>query len=116
MLGRSRIYRPSLWARLFLSENWKLVLSQASQDRVSLKSTGQDEIPCLAVTSVASTKALLWHTVEIRSKGRIDTLSGLTAKSAQTLRDDLLAFVNQHLAHLIDSDKERLREVDCAGR
>lgn len=57
-------------------------------------------------------KALLWHTVEIRSKGRIDTLSGLTAKMAQTLRDDLLAFVNQHLAELIDSDKEHLREVD----
>src|SRR3546814_6693230 len=35
---------------------------------------------------------------------------------AQTLRDDLLAFVNQHLAELIDSDKERLREVDTKIR
>ena len=51
-----------------------------------------------------------------RSKGRIDALSGLTAKAAQTLRDDLLAFVNQHLADLIDSDKERLREVDSKIR
>src|SRR3546814_3571411 len=69
-------------------------------------------MPCLDVAVVSSSKALLLHTVEIRSKGRVDALSGLTAKSAQTLRDDLLAFVNQHLAELIDSDRERLREVD----
>lgn len=116
MLGRSRIYRPSLWARIFLSEKWKLALSPSSQDRVSLTSTGEDEIQCLDISSVSSTKALLWHTVEIRSKGRIDALSGLTAKASQTLRDDLLAFVNQHLANLIDSDKERLREVDSKIR
>src|SRR3546814_5695821 len=70
----------------------------------------------LDVAEVSSSMALLWHTVKIRSKGRVDALSGLTAKSAQTLRDDLLAFVNQHLAELIDSDKERLREVDTKIR
>lgn len=112
MLGRSRIFRPSLWARLFLSENWRLILSPSSRDRIRLRRATDDEIQCLEITSVSLAKALLWHTVEIRSKGRIDTLSGLTAKMAQTLRDDLLAFVNQHLAELIDSDKEHLREVD----
>lgn len=112
MLGRSRTFRPSLWARLFLSENWRLILSASSRDRIRLRRATEDEIQCLEITSVSSTKALLWHTVEIRSKGRIDALSGLTAKMAQTLRDDLLAFVNQHLAELIDSDKEHLREVD----
>lgn len=116
IFGRSRTYRPGLWARLFLSEKWKLVLSSSSQDRISLKSTHEDEIQCLEISSISSTKALLWHTVEIRSKGRIDALSGLTAKAAQTLCDDLLAFVNLHLANLIDSDKERLREVDSKIR
>ena len=116
IFGRYRTYRPGLWARLFLSEKWKLVLSSSSQDRISLKSTHEDEIQCLEISSISSTKALLWHTVEIRSKGRIDALSGLTAKAAQTLRDDLLVFVNLHLADLIDSDKERLREVDSKIR
>lgn len=116
MIGRSRTYRPSLWARIFLSENWKLVLSASSSDRIRLKLKADDEVLCLDVTDVSSTKALLWHKVEIRSKGRVDALSGLTAKSAQTLRQDLLAFVNQHLAELIDSDKERLREVDTKIR
>src|SRR3546814_16034886 len=73
-------------------------------------------MPCLDVAVVSSSKALLLHTVEIRSKVHVDALSGLTAKSAQTLRDDLLAFVNQHLAELIDSDTERLREVDTKIR
>ena len=36
MIGRSRTYRPSLWARIFLSENWKLVLSASSSDRIRL--------------------------------------------------------------------------------
>lgn len=112
MFRGSRTYRPSLWARLFLSENWKLILNSTFQDRLKLNSTGQDEISCLGITSVSSTKALLWHQVEIRSKNRIDVLSGLTAKAAQALRKDLLAFVNQHLAEIIDSDKERLREVE----
>ena len=116
MIGRSRTYRPSLWARIFLSESWKLVLSASSSDRIRLQLGADDDIPCLDVAEVSSSKALLWHTVEIRSKGRVDALSGLTAKSAQTLRDDLLAFVNQHLAELIDSDKERLREVDTKIR
>ncbi|MDF8335902.1 hypothetical protein [Novosphingobium cyanobacteriorum] len=116
MIGRSRTYRPSLWARIFLSESWKLVLSASSSDRIRLQLGADDDIPCLDVAEVWSSKALLWHTVEIRSKGRVDALSGLTAKSAQTLRDDLLAFVNQHLAELIDSDKERLREVDTKIR
>src|SRR5258707_13852739 len=101
MIKGSRTYRPTLWARLFLSKNWKLVLSVSSHDRLRLSST--DEILCLDITSVASFKALLWHTVEIRSKGRVDALSGLTAKAAQGVRDDFLTFVTQHLAEPIDS-------------
>lgn len=116
ILGRSRTYRPSLWARLFLSENWKLVLSISSLERIRLKPVTENEIQCLDITAISLTKALLWHTVEIRSKGRIDTLSGLTAKMAQRLRDDLLVFVNLHLTELIDSNKKRLREVDTKIR
>jgi len=37
MIGRSRTYRPSLWARIFLSESWKLVLSASSSDRIRLQ-------------------------------------------------------------------------------
>ncbi|MFA7585108.1 MAG: hypothetical protein WCY11_02780 [Novosphingobium sp.] len=62
MIGRSRTYRPSLWARIFLSENWKLVLSASSSDRIQLKLNADDEVPCLDVTDVSSTKALLWQT------------------------------------------------------
>lgn len=116
LLQRARTYRPSLWARLFLSENWKLVLSASSTDRIRLKFDTENEMSCLDISDVSTTKALLWHRVEIRSKGRVDVLSGLTAKAAYAIREDLRLFVNQHLAELIAADKERLRDVDTKIR
>ena len=112
MFGKSRTFRPSLWARLFLSTNWKVTLSTSAKDRLRVTTTSATDILCLEITAVSTTKALLWHTVEIRSKGRVCTLPGLTANTAQALHEALLAFVNHHLVVLIDADKERLREVD----
>src|SRR3546814_20447203 len=105
MIGRSRTYRPSLWARIFLSESWKLVLSASSSDRIRLQLGADDDIHCLDVAEVSSTKALLWLTVEIRSKGRVDSLSGLTATSAQPLQHDLLALVTPTPAKLFTLNK-----------
>ena len=36
MFVASRTYRPSLWARLFLSKNWKLKLDPARRDRITV--------------------------------------------------------------------------------
>lgn len=116
MIGRYQTYRPSLLARVFLSESWKLVLSASSSDRIRLQLAVDIDLRCLDVVEISSSKALLWHRVEIRSKGRFDALSGLTAKMAQTLLSDLQAFVNNHLVQLIASDKERLLEVDTKIR
>jgi DNA helicase-4 len=66
------------------------------------------------VTAVTVTRALLWHTVEIRTRTRLDTLTGLTGDGARRLRDDLHGFVNLHLSDLIDRDKDRLKVVDDA--
>lgn len=116
MIGRYQTYRPSLLARVFLSESWKLVLSASSSDRIRLQLAVDIDLRCLDVVEISSSKALLWHRVEIRSKGRFDALSGLTAKMAQTLLSDLQAFVNNNLVQLIASDKERLLEVDTKIR
>ncbi|RYG89124.1 MAG: DNA helicase UvrD [Alphaproteobacteria bacterium] len=116
MLAPSRTYRPSLWARIFLSESWKLVLRTSSPDRIHLTTASQQTIPCLDLTSVTTTKALLWHTVEVRSKGQIHALSGLSAKAADTLKSDLISFANRYFAELIDTDKDRLSEVDARVR
>lgn len=62
--------------------------------------------------SVSSTKALLWHSVEIRSKGRADTLSGLTGAAAEQIVGAVLSFINAYLAALISSDRASLVEVD----
>ena len=74
------------------------------------------DLSCLDVVTVDTTKALIWHTVEIRSAGRADKLSGLSASAAQALRNDLLEFINQHLAKLIETSAGQLRGVDAAVR
>lgn len=71
-------------------------------------------IPCLDITSVTITKAILWHSIQIRAQGRLDTLAGLSSTTARRLQDDLLNFVNLHLSDLIDRGKDQLRVVDGA--
>lgn len=116
MFRRSRTYRPNLWARLFLVDNWKLVLKAASLDRVRLTTEVEDDILCMGITSISVAKALLWHSVEIRAKDRVETLSGLTAKEAQELANELLGFLNRYLGELIDANKDQLLEVDAKIR
>lgn len=110
MLTRSRTYRPSLWARLFLVDNWKLMLDQANRHQIRLGNG--DALDCMGVSAVAVTKALLWHTVEIRTHTRTQTLSGLTGDGARRLRNDLVGFVNLHLSDLIEQGKDGLQDVD----
>ena len=114
--GWTKTHRPSIWARLFLAQSWKVVLSPSRADRLVITAAETADVPCLDVIAVDTTKALLWHTVEIRSAGRTDRLSGLSAAAAQAFRDDLLLFINQHLAKLIETSSGQLRGVDAAVR
>lgn len=109
MLARARTYRPSIWARLLLVDNWRLTLDP--RNHASIVVDGRT-IGSLDLLAVEVTRSLLWHTVEIRTSAKVETLTGLTAAAATRLRDDLLTFVNAHLARLIDHDREQLREVD----
>lgn len=112
MLGLNRIYRPGLIARLFNAGSWKLTLSRKTSGVIRLEDGGDVELPCLGVVAVSSTKALLWHTLEIRSHSRVDRLSGLSGDAAAKLAVDLKRYVNDHLCDLIVSDGDRLREID----
>lgn len=116
MLIRSRSYRPSIWARLLLVGDWKVTLNGSYRDQINVKTASEEIIRCLDLTSVSTTKALLWHTVELRSKTRTISLSGLTAKGAAEAAAGILSFVNHHLADLISADKDRLLDVDQAIR
>jgi DNA helicase-4 len=112
MLGPNRTYRPGLIARLFNAGSWKLTLSRKTPGVIRLEDGGDIELPCLGVVAVSSTKALLWHTLEIRSLSRVDRLSGLSGDAAATLAADLKRYVNDHLCDLIASDGDRLRDID----
>lgn len=112
MFGRTQSFRPGIFARLLLSKDWKLSLSPAKPDRLHLQTPLAVDLQCLDIVAVASTKGLLWHSVEIRSKGRADTLSGLTGTTAEQIVGVVLSFINDHLATLISSDRVSLIEVD----
>lgn len=114
MLSLSRSYRPGLIARLFSVGNWKLTLAPKSREHIRVEDEGRIELPCLDIVSIASTKGLLWHTVEIRSQARVDRLPGLTGDAAAKIAADLQRFINDHLCDLIGSEKDRLREIDHA--
>ena len=83
---------------------------------VGLKSDEEVNLRCLDIVSIATTKALLWHTVEIRSRSRTDSLSGLAGDAAAKLTADLHAFVNDYLFSQILSEGDRLRDVDAKLR
>ncbi|WP_311043840.1 UvrD-helicase domain-containing protein [Rhizobium binae] len=70
------------------------------------------KLSCLEVIAISVSKALLWHTVEVRSRNRIDNLSCLGEEAATRLAADLYSFIHNHLFDLIGSDTSRLGEVD----
>ncbi|WP_141700887.1 hypothetical protein [Mesorhizobium sp. SEMIA 3007] len=75
--GRSRTYRPGFFARLFPAGKWTLNLDPKKSVHFRLAQDREIEISCLDIVSISTSKALLWHTVEIRTRDRTDTLSAL---------------------------------------
>lgn len=110
--GRSRTYRPGFLARLFPAGKWKLTLDPKLSGHFRLAQDSEVEFSCLDVVSISTSKALLWHTVEIRARGRTDTLSALSGDAAEQLAAALHAFINTHLFGLIDTERARLLDVD----
>ena len=111
MSKRSITYRPGFLARLLPAGRWKLVLDRSRSTSIRLKSGTEVDLPCLDVTSISVSKALLWHTIEVRSRNRVDQLSCLGEDTATKLAADVYTFINQHLSELIGSETDRLSEV-----
>ncbi|MDN5925578.1 MAG: hypothetical protein L0I29_00710 [Hyphomicrobiales bacterium] len=74
------------------------------------------DLPCLDIAAISVEKALLWHSVEIRSRGRTDRLSCLGQEAAIQLAADLYSFINVHLSDVVGSEADRLNEVDVRLR
>ncbi|MER9474610.1 UvrD-helicase domain-containing protein [Mesorhizobium sp. M0520] len=74
------------------------------------------DLPCVDVIAISVSKALLWHCVEVRSRGRVESLACLGEQAAVQLAADLFAFINSHLFDLVASEADRLSEVDIRLR
>ncbi|RWP01598.1 MAG: DNA helicase UvrD [Mesorhizobium sp.] len=101
---------------MFPSGKWELTLDPSLPGRIRLSQGGDAELNCLDIVSISTSQALLWHTVEIRARGRTDNLAGLTGVSAGNLASDLYAFINHYLFGLIGTETTHLLEVDARLR
>ncbi len=113
ILDRYSTYRPGLLARLLPSGRWKLRLANTTSASIDLQTGRRYELSCLDIIAVSVKKALLWHTVEIRTRSHIENLSCLGEDAAKRLSTDLHRFINRYLLELIGSDQEALRQVDA---
>ncbi|MGE3708821.1 MAG: UvrD-helicase domain-containing protein [Hyphomicrobiaceae bacterium] len=116
MSGRTRTYRPGFLARLLPGGRWKLTLSRATPGTVRLVSGGSIDLPCIDLTAISVTKALLWYCVEVRSRHRVDSLACLGEQTATQLAADLYGFINSHLFELVAAEKSGLSAVDSRLR
>ncbi|GEC31532.1 MULTISPECIES: UvrD-helicase domain-containing protein [Sinorhizobium] len=89
-----------------------MTLSSSLPAALQINVNGADNLPCLDVIAISVGKALLWHSVEVRSRNRIYSLPCLGEEAATRIAADLYSFINNHLFDLIGSDTERLSEVD----
>lgn len=55
-----------------------MTLNALSPASIRLEVDDAVKLPCLDVVAISVSKALLWHTVEVRSRDRIDNLSCLS--------------------------------------
>lgn len=79
---------------------------------VQIHLNGTDNLACLDIVAISVGKALLWHSVEVRSRNQICTLPYLGEEAATRLAADIFGFINNHLFDLIGSHPERLSDVD----
>jgi DNA helicase-4 len=113
IFNRYTTYRPGLLARLLPSGRWKLRIPTLTTGSVELHTGTRAELRCLDITAIGIKKALLWHTVELRTRSHVETLSCLGEEVASRLANDLHRFINRHLPVLIGSDQEALKKVDA---
>jgi DNA helicase IV len=92
------------------------VLNPSKPTMVRLVAGDSIDLPCLDVVAISVSKALLWHSVEIRSNHRVYNLAFLGEPDATRLAADLYGFINTHLFDLIVSEADRLNEVDIQLR
>ncbi|NTH16651.1 UvrD-helicase domain-containing protein [Agrobacterium rhizogenes] len=113
MFDRYSTYRPGLFARLLPAGRWRLSLPKTTSASMDLQTKGRVELACLDIIAVRVKKALLWHTVEIRTRSNTESLSCLGEEAALRLSTDLHRFINCYLLELIGSDQDALRQVDA---
>ncbi|ANM13537.1 UvrD-helicase domain-containing protein [Rhizobium sp. N324] len=112
MSDRVRTYRPGFFARFLPQGKWTVTLRPSLPATVQIRQNGANHLACLDIAAISVGKALLWHSVEVRSRNNVYSLPCLGEEAATRLAADLYSFINNHLFDLIGSDTEHLNAVD----
>ncbi|RDJ00742.1 DNA helicase UvrD [Rhizobium phaseoli] len=112
MSDRVRTYRPGFFARFLPQGKWTVTLRPSLPATVQISQNGANHLACLDIAAISVGKALLWHSVEVRSRNNVYSLPCLGEEAATRLAADLYSFINNHLFDLIGSDTEHLNAVD----
>lgn len=112
MSDRVRTYRPGFFARFLPQGKWTVTLRPSLPATVQISQNGANHLACLDIAAISVGKALLWHSVEVRSRNNVYSLPCLGDEAATRLAADLYSFINNHLFDLIGSDTEHLNAVD----
>lgn len=78
---------------------------------IQITQNGANNLACLDIAAIFVGKALLWHSVEVRTGNHVYSLPCLGEEAATQLATDLHSFVNNHLFDLIGSNTQHLNAV-----
>lgn len=112
MSDRVRTYRPGFVARFLPQGKWRVTLRLSLPATIQMNQNGAENLACLNVVAISVSKALLWHSVEVRTRDQVYSLHCLGEEAATRLAADLYSFINGYLFDLIGSDTEHLNAVD----
>lgn len=113
---RKKTFRPSIWARVFLLESWKVTFGHSIDGNLSIRASTDHTVQALDIIDIKISKGILWSVLEIRWTNSIERLSGLSASGAEELREALLRYAHDHFATLINAGEGHLAGVDAAIR
>lgn len=103
---------PSIWAKLFLGETWSLSLTDPESGTCMQVRGGAFKFNVKSIRNIEITTGIIWSGVTLRTADKTYRLEGLSARIATSTRQNILAFLHNHIAHIVSSDQEQVKVID----
>lgn len=109
---KSLSFRPSIWARLLLSQSWRLSLLASDRQTIQITDTTEKTISTRTITDLSIQKGIIWSSLAITSPERSVKLDGLSTEKAHSLLDSIIRHINLWIDSVIESNADQLDVFD----